>query len=148
MIVAFLQNMWVKNPTNIHAMLAREKTDFNRERLRLRLIKFALFRGCITGRRLKSSFGEELCDRIIWEETTREIADNPKTIFPAQPEHIRNVIETHQPQVIVAFGRIAAEAVQPIWNGRLFLAPHPAARQSTVIRDLENIAKQIWWYRL
>jgi hypothetical protein len=143
MIVAFLQNMWVRNPARINEMLRRERVNGDSEALRLRLIEYCLFAGCVTGRRLKKAFGQELIDQIVWEETTREIADNPKTIFPAQPEHILGVIIKHSPVAIVTFGKIAEVAVRPLWGGKLISAPHPAARQADVPSRLSAIGSEL-----
>ena len=59
-ILAFMQNIWVRNPEKVRAMLARYGDDF-----RLRFVKWALFRGCVSGRRLKLVLGAELCDKFI-----------------------------------------------------------------------------------
>ncbi len=55
----------------------------------------------------------ELIDQIRWEESTREISNNSREIFPADAEHIRAAIALHQPRVVIAFGRIAIDAVGP-----------------------------------
>lgn len=135
--VAFLQNMWVRNPERWKRAMERDG-----EEMRRRLIEYALFAGCITGRRLKAAFGE-LCDDIIWEETTREIAGDPKTIFPAQPDHISAVLSAEKPDVVLTFGRIALNAITPLWNGQLISGPHPAARQVTVVDELRGMASKL-----
>lgn len=61
-IVVILQNQWFKDPEGIRAMFAEHP-----ER-RERYIEAFLFMGCLTGKRLRSAFGDELCDEIIWEE--------------------------------------------------------------------------------
>jgi len=137
MTVAFLQNMWVKNPERVRADIQRHGEGF-----RLRFMKYALFAGCVTGRRLKAAFGD-LCDEIVWEETTREIAGDPKTIFPAQPDHIRAVLEKYKPDVVLTFGAIARLVVLPLWSGRLIAAPHPAARQPDTIAKLQAAAAEL-----
>lgn len=136
-IVAFLQNMWVRNPERMKQAFERDG-----ETLRRRMIEYSLFAGCITGRRLKSAFGN-LCDEIIWEETTREIADNPRTIFPSQPEHIKSVLKEFNPDVVITFGKIAEAALKPLWVGVLICCPHPAARQFDVMEKLKLAAKQL-----
>ncbi len=148
--VAFLQNMWVKNPVKTKAAIERHGESF-----RLKFMEYALFAGCTTGRRLKIAFPEYLRKVIVWEETTREIADNPKTIFPAQPDHIRKVIETHQPKIVLAFGKIAADSVFRVLSDMTFApgansrditfitAPHPAARQTDTLDKLKKAAEQM-----
>lgn len=152
-IVAFLQNMWVRDPDRIKKQIAELGEDY-----RTRVIHFALFRGCVTGRRIEKAFSETLVDQIVWEETTREIAGDPRTIFPAQPEHISAVIRKYQPRAIITFGKIAQEAVVSVltghgilddgklWTGCLIHAPHPAARQADVPARLEDAAKLLRFY--
>jgi hypothetical protein len=136
-IVAFLQNMWVRDPERLKRAIKRDG-----EELRIRMMEYSLFAGCVTGRRLKAAFGE-LIEDIVWEETTREIADNPKTIFPAQPEHIKAVLEKYQPDVVLTFGKIAADSVKPLWSGRIICSPHPAARQGDVPDRLAAAASEL-----
>jgi hypothetical protein len=50
MIVAFLQNQWFKDPDRVRQMLTRAESDDIREKLRDRMIHYALFAGCLTGR--------------------------------------------------------------------------------------------------
>jgi hypothetical protein len=98
-----------------------------------------LFAGCLTGRRLKAAFGD-LCTEIVWEETTRQVAADAKTILPAQPEHIQEALQLHKPDVVLTFGRIAEAAVKPLWKGILVCAPHPAARQPETRQKLMDAA--------
>lgn len=133
--VAFLQNMWVKNPERVRWMIAQ-----NGERYRRRLIEMLLFAGCLTGRRLRAAFGDELLAGIVWEETTRQIAGDPKTIFPTDLEHICGVLAEEKPDVVLTFGKIAYAAVAPVWTGGLIAAPHPAARQADVVFRLTEAA--------
>lgn len=152
-ILAFLQNMWVRNPERVKAMIARETAESGEqegEELRRRLMTYALFAGCVTGRRLRAAFGQDLCDDIIWEETTREIAGDPKTIFPADYEHIRNALSVHNPSVILTFGRIAHDAVLTVILKDAVLSalplissPHPAARQPDTIMKLRDSATRL-----
>ena len=129
--VAFLQNMWVRDPNRVKAMITKDG-----EELRSRLIEYSLFAGCVTGRRIKKAFGQEALDKIVWEESTREIAGDPKTIFPPDPAHIADVLKKHDPTVVITFGQIAYKAVKPLWTGALLQLPHPAARQPDTINRL------------
>lgn len=122
-IVAFLQNQWFKDPEGVKAMFAEHP-----ER-RERYIEAFLFMGCLTGRRLKSVFGEDLCDGIIWEEASREVGGKSQSLFAADRQHMMAVIRKHNPTVILCFGKIAAEGVKslPIEIPVIY-GPHPAAR--------------------
>lgn len=145
-VIAFLQNMWVRDPERVKRDIARHG-----EECRLRYIEYCLFAGCLTGRRLEKAFGQEICSEILWEESTREIAGDPKTIFPPQPEHIRAVIVEHKPTVILAFGKIASDAVFKELSGgfqesldvMFIAAPHPAARQPDTIAKLNAAAEKL-----
>lgn len=135
--VAFLQNMWVKDPVRVRASIARYGEEY-----RMRLIKRALFAGCFTGRRLRSAFTEDYLGMILWEESTREIAGDPKTIFRADPDHIRAVLKQYEPSCVLTFGKIATDAVTPLWTGRIVACPHPAARQPDTVTKLYKAAQE------
>jgi len=136
-ILAFMQNMWVRNPERVKRAIERTPVE-DRERFRSLLIERFLFAGCLTGRRLKATFGEELCDRIIWDEASPEIAGDPKTVCPPCEKHILAVIARHKPDVIITFGKVAGTAVYSVWKGRIVCAPHPAARQPDIIQKLKQ----------
>jgi hypothetical protein len=149
-IVAFMQNMWLKNPASFHrGMDSYAGDEIRAEAYRRRIIHYALFAGCLTGRRLKAAFGEELCKQIVWDESTREVADNPKTVFPADLIHIRKVINQEKPDVILSFGGIAAKAVHIVlvgmmaeeasFNIRHITSSHPAARQPETVVRLKEV---------
>lgn len=126
-IVAFLQNQWFKDPEGVKAMF-----DEHPER-RERYIEAFLFMGCLTGKRLQSVFGEELCGAIIWEETSRDIGGYAASKFPADTRHMTAVLEKHQPTVVLAFGRIAGDAIHSmVTNSPIIYGPHPAARQGAI----------------
>lgn len=135
--VAFMQNMWVRDPARVRAII-----DRHGEEARRKLIYQFLFAGCISGRRLKAAFGN-LIDTIAWDEASPEIADNPKTICAPCPEHIRRVLNAYNPKVVVTFGRVASEAVSKIWLGPLIQTTHPAARQADVPSRLKDAARQV-----
>lgn len=135
--VAFMQNQWVRDPERVKALIARHGEPYRR-----RLIATALFAGCLSGRRLKAAFGDA-CRRIVWEESTREIAGDPRTVFPADPVHIQAVIAEIKPTVVLTFGRIAGAAVVPLWTGNLIASPHPAARQADTMERLRYASQQL-----
>ncbi len=141
-IVAFLQNVWVKDPDRLRAIFHREPE------IREPMIAKLLFMGSLTGRRLKAAFGD-LCDEIVWEETTERISGDPTEIFPADRVHMVRVLRKHEPGVVIAFGRIAQEALREIFlnwpkeeftKARIYHSPHPAARQVGTPAKLAEIA--------
>ena len=133
-IVAFLQNQWFKNPER-HRAFAEKYPELREE-----LIERFLFAGCKTGRVLKEVFGN-MCDDIIWEETSRQIGGHSGAIFPPDYEHINAVCMKHNPDIILAFGKQATEALQNR-NGFEYLicGPHPANRRADetlkMLRDM------------
>ncbi len=137
-VLAFLQNMWVKNPERVKAEIKKHGEEY-----RTRLLRYCLFAGCKTGRNLTKAFGEDLLELIAFEETTREIAGDPKTIFPADASHIGNAITVHKPLIVVTFGTIAREAVQPYWTGMFIKAHHPASRNTASYQTLTDAATRL-----
>lgn len=129
-ILAFLQNMWVTNPASAYGTLARNPKLWNG------MVKSFLFMGCITGQRIRAAFGADLADKIIYDECTTEIADNPKTICKPDDKHIKFTIEKINPDVVVTFGDIAYKAVRPLFTGKVIRSPHPAARQPGTMAKL------------
>lgn len=126
-ILAFLQNQWFRDPDAARRAFARHPDQRNR------LIGMYLFMGCLTGRRLTMTLGEELCDQIIWEECSPEVGGQSSAAFPADIEHMRNAIALHKPDVILAFGRIAERGLEGIGvRPPLIIGPHPAARAGAI----------------
>lgn len=146
-ILAFLQNMWVKNPESSKKTLKRNPKIWNR------MVKSYLFTGCVTGSRIKKAFGEDLAFEIIYDECTKELADNPKTICKPDPKHILDTITAIQPDIIIMFGQIAQNAVGKViaethcitkhTELHSFKAPHPAARQPDTLSKLMDIAEKV-----
>ncbi len=144
-IVAFLQNQWFRNPERAKFMLdkyqARDK-DGGRERF----LHDFLFFGCLTGRRLLATFGEDLCRQIIWEETSKEIGGKSSSAMPIDYTHINHVLEKHNPDLMILFGARAAKIVEfGTNNGKIshIICPHPAARGSEVVNCLKTAAKAV-----
>lgn len=132
--------MWVKDPERVKKSIERYGEEFRRD-----LIERLLFYRCLTGRRLTAALGE-LTDQIVWEESTREIAGDTKTIFPPDLQHIEKVILELKPTAVIAFGKIAADAVFRVLSGCriscvFIAAPHPAARQADTPEQLKRMAE-------
>ncbi len=137
-VLAFMQNMWVKNPEKVKASI--ERMHFTkRDEYRRRLIHYLLFAGCVSGRRLRAAFGD-LCDEIIWDEASNEIAGDPKTICFPVPRHIECAIEHYNPDIVITFGKLAGDAVEKIWGTETIRVCHPAARQPDTIHKLKAAA--------
>jgi hypothetical protein len=144
-ILAILQNQWFKDPDAVRAMYAR------RPEMRQELLRRFLFMGCLTGRRLRAAFGEETCRRIVWEEASPEIGGESRAAFRADPAHILAAVEAHRPEVVLAFGKIASDAVTGLGLGPgvlVLCGPHPAARRNPmpVLREMAaRLSKGTEW---
>lgn len=138
-ILAILQNQWVRDPNKVRATMACAKDP---EAFRRRFTRFALFAGCKTGRMLHRVFGPDLCKAIIWEEASREIAAESSGVFPADLEHVRNVITIEQPDIVIGFGRVACEALQRLKIDHI-PAPHPAARGADTVTKLRQAYQEL-----
>jgi|GEM_PF-1489362 hypothetical protein len=143
-IVAFMQCQWFHEPEKILADMARMASDPERgpahaEKYRRRLIHYALFAGCKSGKMLRKVFGK-LCDDIVWEEASREIGGHSRAAFPADLAHIRKVLEDEKPDVVLALGKIAEDGVRLAgarWSFPCIMAPHPAARGLDTLHKLQ-----------
>lgn len=150
--VAFLQNQWFKNPDKARQVFARNLD------LREKLIARYLFAGCLTGRRLREVFGD-LCNQIVWEETSANVGGHAASRFPPDASHMARVIVKHRADAVLFFGSVAQKGMTIIENDclidvellRLPLAeryydgfqvirgPHPAARN----RAVEGLRKML-----
>jgi hypothetical protein len=131
-----MQNQWFRDPDNVREMYER-----NPER-RNRYIKKFLFMGCLSGKRLERAFGE-LCDSIVWEEASPEIGGQSSALFRADHAHIQQAIEQHKPDIILAFGKEASEAIKKLWSGKVVYCPHPASRFADIELRLRNGAREL-----
>jgi len=146
--LAFLQNQWVRDPQRdpqrVRAQIARHGENWRR-----RFVSWSLFAGCLTGRRLKAAFGELVYD-IAWDNVSPKIGGKATDVFAADPEHMRRQIAFHKPEIILAFGKVAGDAMEAYFNlgNPLVLTiygPHPAARRGDIMHLLEGMADE---YRL
>lgn len=148
--VAFLQNMWVRDPERVKRTLAavaeQHGPEFG-ERYRRRLTAKLLFAGCMTGRRLQRELGDR-CDDIVWEEASREVLGNPREVPTADLDHIVNVIRTERPALVLAFGAVARQAMlglrleQTVAPFYLIGSPHPAARSVQAQADFRDAMEE------
>jgi hypothetical protein len=148
-VLGILQNQWFKNPESARRIYASHNGD------RERSAKFrasALFMGCLTGRRIRDAFGEDMRHIITYEEASPEIGSVSSAAFPADKFHITKAIEWWEPEIVIAFGKIAGDGVLQAMkhmefcgtNGFYFTAaPHPAARCATVMSELRSVARDV-----
>jgi hypothetical protein len=135
-IVAFLQNQWFKPrsvPTIQRMYREHGATPEGRAKVNARLLFFK----SVTGQRLKAAFSD-MCDRIIWEESSCHVGCESSSKFPADPVHINAVLDHFKPDVVLAFGTVAKEALRDIARVAVIAAPHPAARHPSARRELQD----------
>lgn len=143
--LAFMQNLWVRDPAKVKAMIDRHGEEFRR-----RAIKYALFAGCVSGRRLKQAFGP-LCDEIVWDEITREIGGAANACFPPDFDHMVAVIKTVRPRIVLTFGVRARDAVclvqensDALKDCKFVRAMHPAARHLLNLNEAARQLRESW----
>lgn len=135
-IVAFMQNMWVRDPARVYAAI-----EHFGEQYRRRAIYNFLFAGCLTGKRLRLALGG-LCEKIVWEESTREITSRPDVIVTADRKHIESVLTEEKPDIVVFFGKIAHQGV---WccGYPVVRSPHPAVRSVALQQEFRDAMKTL-----
>lgn len=126
-ILAFLQNMYCDNPELVKRIVTEDNWN--------RLVKKFLFQS-FTGKRIIKAFGEELANRIIYDESTDEIADNPYSACKPNIVHIRWALHKHKPDIVITFGGIAYKSVSSVYKGELIRLPHPASRRADTMPRL------------
>jgi len=137
-IVAFLQNCWFPPGTSLyHIRRYLINDDFRRKVLK---------KGW-SGKRLMNAFGEELFDKIIWDNASLEVGATPGHRADADRNHIANVIYNHSPDLILTFGTVARDAVRIVnrtcGDGACVLSTkHPNARGFTN-EELSHFVKQV-----
>ncbi len=147
-VLAFLQNMWFKDPDRMKTIYAKYVEREEPGKGRARFIRDFLFFGCLTGKRLRQAFGEDECMDFIWEEASPEMGGHSSSSFSHDPIHIADAIKLHQPKVVLVFGKIAQAGVveaqaksliesSPPWQ--YLYGPHPAARHATVMNELHQM---------
>lgn len=156
-ILAFMQNMWLCDPAKTHADIEKLRTEKGHEyaeKYRRKLISYALFAGCKSGKVLHRAFGESFCTKIIWEESTREIGGFAASSFPADIAHMRACLDEFKPDVVLTFGKIPYDGVQDVllagWEVTkpmgIYRAPHPAARYIGVENEIRATAESVKRY--
>jgi hypothetical protein len=148
--VAFLQNAWFP-ADRLSAIRAAYLRHGHTPESRARLTARYLFYRCPTGKRLKAAFGD-LCDRIIWEEASPEVAGESSGVFPPDPKHMASVVQHFRPDVVLAFGKVAQSGVaamrlafstSPVGDFTIISGPHPVARHAGCIRELDAMADRL-----
>lgn len=148
-VLAVLQNQWFPpaDAARVREIMARASSKGRR-----RLTAFFLFRACHTGKVLQSFFPD--CRDWVWENASPEIGERPGAVFPADSEHLWRALVEEQPTVVLAFGRVASDALAGLtreYKVPFFYGPHPASRggakfeaytlMRSMLAELQSITK-------
>jgi hypothetical protein len=136
-VVAFLQNCYVRE-TDVRSW-ARMMSGPRR----WPIIARGLFAGCKTGQVLKRC-GLPSMPWVIWENASTGIGTRAHHRFAADPDHMADVINRAQPDLVVVLGEVAQRGIEQldVTDCEVLYGPHPAARMN--VRDsLERIAQRI-----
>ncbi len=148
-ILAIMQNQWFPE----HHIERIEEMYLEKPDKRNWYIRYFLFQGCLTGKRLLSTLGDGYCwNHIIWEEAHPKIGNKPSANFGYDIDHIQAAIDKHKPDLIICFGATARKGVDNALVQKVFLnqdgmgvdvyfAPHPANRDNPV-KGLKEL--KIW----
>lgn len=154
-VLMLLQNQWFNDPDRAEQVLAMYKEYKGEEAARPRFIRDMLFMGCLTGRRIKETFGEDVCwdgvvgGNVMFEEVSPLVGRRSGACFPPDPDHLVRVLSSFRPSVVAAFGLVAQTGlqlapVQPHLQGVTVIAcPHPAARGDDVMLRLRAVAAEV-----
>lgn len=149
-VVAFLQNQWFKDVERMEKIQASFIERFHpigREKF----VETFLFYSCMTGKRIKHCFGEDLTEKIVWEETSMKMGGTASSVFKADYDHMLAVLAKHEPKIVLAFGKVASEACRSLeseglWSPgvTLMCGPHPVARGgSSPLKAMEIMAGEV-----
>lgn len=151
-VLAILQNAWFHDPDRVRAIMRateeRHGTQAARE-LKRKFCARALFAGCRTGQVLRMTLGDEWCRKIEWENASPELGAFSASRFPADHEHIRQALKDANPDVVLAYGKIASDALIPIMEmtglrrRALITGPHPTARQTDTWARLREMRERL-----
>jgi hypothetical protein len=142
LILAFLQNQWVP-PEYVDRQQAKaESLDAHEYQ---HWVKRCLFNGCRSGQVLLNAFGEDWIRMMSFDNASRRVGSRASACYAADRDHIKASINAACPQVIIAFGKVAAAALSEVRDidVPLLLAPHPVARGVAVMPAYKKLADKI-----
>lgn len=136
-IVAFMQNPWFPPGTSRKTIEAyRDDQAYHRK----------VLARCMSGKRLMHAF-QDLYWEIYWDNANPEPADSSQGVMEPDISHILRVIETHEPDLILTFGRLPTLGVKDVMDANdiripLMACHHPNARGMTQY-DLNQFAAKV-----
>lgn len=96
-----------------------------------------------SGARLKRLL-DGIDENIIFENASPEIGSTSNSCFPADQQHLKNLIRVYKPHLVIACGEIAQRGIKEINvpSSRIIETPHPSWRALTN-QLLDDLNKQI-----
>lgn len=70
-------------------------------------------------------------DLDICENTTPIVGATSSSVVPPDETHIAEILQRRSPDVVIACGKQAEQALLKLWQGSLLAIPHPAHRLLT-----------------
>lgn len=140
-ILGMLQNMWVRDPA-----AAQRIIDHHGPRARRRMIA-AWMPKTPSGRALRRAFGPTF-EQIVFDNVASEVASRSDAAPPVDHLHIRRLLDQFEPDVVLAFGRRAVEALRKHKVRRLIVSRHPSPRAAgcVTLPSLEEAAALLQSY--
>lgn len=135
-IVGFMQNPWFPDGTpQEHIRMYRYNQEFHKK----------ILVNSMSGQRLKQAFGDEMFERIWWDNVAPEAATEAKGKTDVDMQHVEAIIKIRDPQLILTFGKMATDAIKQSIGAirrKVMECHHPNARYKTQ-SELDAFAVQV-----
>lgn len=141
-VLGLLQNTWAYDSNRVEKLMAR----FGRKALVTRLLM-----GSLSGKRIKQCL-PDWYQHIIYENSSPRVMSHSGACPTVDLPHVRCVVANVKPNVIVAFGDVAGNALHRLrWHdGCGIVTRHPVAREADVterlreVNELLNELNKLW----
>lgn len=142
-VLGLLQNTWAHDSSQVEELMSR----FGRHAIVTRLLMESLTGKCI------KRYLPDWYQRIIYENSSPRILSRNAACSTVDLPHVRRVVADVEPNVIVAFGDVAGNALRRLrWQkGPGIITRHPMAREAGVtdrlreINTLLNGLNELWF---
>ncbi len=130
-VLGLLQNTWARDSNRVEKLMAR----FGRKAFVTRLLM-----GSLSGKRIKQCL-PDWYQRIVYENSSPRVMSHSEACPTVDLSHVRHVVADVKPNVIVAFGSVAENALRRLhWrDGCGIVTYHPVAREAGVTERLREV---------
>ena len=137
-VLGLLQNMWVRDAAYARRMVAKYG-----QRVRFRMIA-TWMPASPSGQALQAAFGD-LFELITWENVASRITGRSDCTPRADHVHIGKLLVLCRPDIVLAFGRTAVDAMGHHDVPKLIRARHPSprARRCKTLPTLAEAAAEL-----